>query len=166
MVGVDGLGAGAASADGEAAGVQGGSALAGGCRFRPTEFEERRGHLPEVRVRRAGGWRYVRVASLRGAGCRRRRGSGGGVGLTLQDVCGGISLCQDLADVRHPSGRGGRDGVGAVVVEPVEEGVGQLMDNRVVANARRRVGAGGRWRGCRGNVHSRRKVGARGRRGS
>ena len=84
----------------------------------------------------------------------------------LQDVCGGISLRQEFADVRHPSGRGGRDGVVAVVVEPVQEGVGQLLDNRVVANARRRVGAGGRWRDRRGDVRSRRKVGARGRGGS
>ena len=86
--------------------------------------------------------------------------------MMLQDVCGCISLCQGLADVRHPSGRGGRDSVEAVIVDPVEEGVGQLLDDRVVSNARRRVGADGRWERCRGDVRSRREVAARGRRGS
>ncbi len=154
------------SADGEAVGGQGGSALAGGCRLRPIEFEESRDHVPEIGFRRAGGWRYGRVDRLRCVWSRRRRGSGSEIGLVLQDVCGGISLCQEQANVLHPSGRGGRGGVEAVVVEPVEECVGQLLDERVVADARRRVGAGSGRRVRRGDVRSRWEVGARGRGGS
>ena len=53
LVGVGGLDAGAVSAEIEAAGTQGGSALSIGSRLGPIEVEEGRGHVPD-----AGGWRY------------------------------------------------------------------------------------------------------------
>ena len=155
------------SADGQAAGGQEGSALAGGCWIRPVEFEESRGHVPEIRVRRrARGWECRRINRPRCVWRRRRRGSGGKIWLVLQGVRGGISLSQGLADIRHPSERGSRVSVEAVVVDPFEEGVGQVLDDRVVSNARRGVGAGGGRERGRGEGRSRRKAGARGRRDS
>ena len=64
--------------------------------------------------------------------------------MALQDVGDGISLRQELADVWHPGGGSGDDGVVAVVVQPVHEGIGQLLDDRIITDARRRIGAGGR----------------------
>ena len=85
--------------------------------------------------------------------------------MVLQGVRDGIPIGQGLTDVRHPRGRGGRVSGGAVVVEPVDEGVGQFLDLRVVSNARRGVGAGGGRGRVRAGERRRREVGVRGRTG-
>ena len=64
----------------------------------------------------------------------------------MQDVGDGVPVGQELADVRHP-GRGSRvDVVLAVAVHLVHEGVGQFLDDGVVAHVRLGGGAGARRR--------------------
>jgi hypothetical protein len=96
----------------------------------------------------------VRLVVRLGERCWRGRGFGGRGWRVLQDVSDGVSIRQECADVRHPGGRGGGDEILEVVVNPQQEGVGHLLDNRVIADARCRVEAGSGWRNvkreCRG----------------
>ncbi len=88
----------------------------------------------------------MRIVVRLGARCWRGRRFGGRGWWVLQDVGDGVPVRQECADVRHPRGRGGGDEVLAVVVHPQQEGVGQLLDNWVIADARCRVGANIGWR--------------------
>ena len=66
--------------------------------------------------------------------------------MVLEDVGDGVPVGQELADVRHPGGGSRVDEALAVAVHLVHEGVGQLLDDEVVAHARRGGGTSARRR--------------------